>query len=530
MSNCRILDCTLRDGGYINSFDFGLSTIKNIIKKLEDSNVDIIECGFLKSGAIDENKTLFSSVEAIKPYIAPKKSEALYVAMIAYGDIADEEICQCDGTSIDGIRLTFHQSQIDDAFVLGQKLIDKGYKVFMQPVGTTSYSSDELVELVNRVNLLSPYAFYMVDTLGIMFKEDLIKMFNLVDQNLNYDICLGFHSHNNLQLSFSNALELLSINTGREVIIDSSVFGMGRGAGNLCTELIMKSMNNYCSCQYDVVPVLEIYDEYINRISLNYKWGYSLPYYVASMNRCHPNYASHLINKQTITIKEINKILSSLETDKRDIFDRKYIEHLYLDFQKHNIDDSTCLNCLSKAIKGCNIVVIAPGKSILDKQNEIRDYCINNNSIVFSVNFVSDLVKSDYVFISNQKRVKNFKELERKQQKFDNVLITSNLLNLGFDEKYVINYSDYLSENPIISDNAGLILLHFLSKIEVKEVCLVGFDGFSVNGLENYFDADFTNSTEFENLIEKTNAIAEEIKKLSNKMKIKFLTKSRYEF
>lgn len=530
MSNCRILDCTLRDGGYINSFDFGLFTIKDIIKKLEESNVDIIECGFLKSGSLDNNKTLFNDVQTIKSYITPKKKSTLYVAMIAYGDISGDEICESDGTSIDGIRLTFHQSQIDDAFVLGKELIDKHYKVFMQPVGTTSYSNDELSELVCRINDLSPYAFYLVDTLGIMFKEDLLNMFSLVDKKLSKDICLGFHSHNNLQLSFSNALELLTLDTDRSVIIDSSVFGMGRGAGNLCTELIMKSMNNYCSGQYDVVPVLEIYDEHINKILLNHKWGYSLPYYVASMNKCHPNYASHLINKQTITIKEINKILSSLDETKKDIFDKKYIEELYIDFQKHNIDDSCCVEELKNTLIDKDIVVIAPGKSILHNKDEISNYCKENNSIIFSVNFVSDFIKSNYVFISNQKRVKNFRELEKNYYNYDNVIITSNLINLGFDENYVVNYSDYLSDNPIISDNAGLILLHFLSKLGVKKVNLAGFDGFTVNGLDNYFDSKYTNSTEYDNLIEKTNAVAEEMKKISNKMIIRFLTKSRYEF
>lgn len=529
MSNCKILDCTLRDGGYINSFKFGYSTIRDIISKLEDSNVDIIECGFLKSGAIDKNKTLFPNVETIKDYIIPKKANSLYVAMIAYGDIDDEEICVCDGTSIDGIRLTFHQNQIDDAFLLGKKLIDKNYKVFMQPVGTTSYSDEQLVDLVNRVNILSPYAFYMVDTLGIMFKEDLLKMFNLIDEHLNKNICLGFHTHNNLQLSFANALELLDIHTKRNIIIDSSVFGMGRGAGNLCTELIMKCINNYSSNRYDVVPVLEIYDEHINKISLEYKWGYSLPYYIASMNRCHPNYAAHLVNKQTINIKEINKILSSMKDSKRDIFDKNYIEELYIDFQRHNVDDSLCIEEIRKDIQNKNIIVIAPGKSIKDNKDNIMKFCNENDSVVFSVNFICDYIQSDFVFVSNQKRVKNVKLLENKNFRFDKLVITSNLIDSGFDTKYVINYTDYLTENPIISDNAGLILLRFLTKLGASKVNLAGFDGFSINGLDNYFDTEFTNSTEYENLIEKTNAITDEIKKLSGKMEIMFLTKSRYE-
>lgn len=529
MSNCRILDCTLRDGGYINSFDFGYFTAKDIIEKLKLSNVDIIECGFMKSGANDVDKTLYGSVESIRDYIYPKKENVLYVAMIAYGDISDEEISICDGTSIDGIRLTFHQSQIDEAFELGKSLMEKKYKVFMQPVGTTSYNNEQLVDLVKRVNELHPYAFYMVDTLGIMFKEDLLSMFELIDSNLSKDICLGFHSHNNLQLSFANALELLRLDTERNLIIDSSVFGMGRGAGNLCTELIMRSMNNYCGDNYDVVPILEIFDEHINKILLNYKWGYSLPYCVASLNGCHPNYATHLINKQTISIKDINKILASMDEDKRDIFDKDYIEQLYINFQKYSIDDSEVIGKVKEDLAGRNVVVIAPGKSIVEHEAEIIRYCEEHDSVIFSVNFATDFIKSDYLFISNRKRFKNFKTLKNVSGKYSRLIITSNLKDYDFKEDLIINYSDYLSDNPVISDNAGLILLRFLSKAGVDAVQLAGFDGFGKNSLENYYNMDFTNSTEFESLIEKTNAISEEMKRLSLNMKINFITESRYE-
>ncbi len=86
MSKHYILDCTLRDGGYINDFDFGYFTVKDIIYKLNNSKVDIVECGFLKSGAFDKDRTLFGSVEFIREFIEPKKANTLYVAMIAYGD------------------------------------------------------------------------------------------------------------------------------------------------------------------------------------------------------------------------------------------------------------------------------------------------------------------------------------------------------------------------------------------------------------------------------------------------------------
>ena len=203
----------------------------------------------------------------------------MYVAMIQYGKIGNDEITPYDGTSIDGIRLTFHEHEIDESFVMGKQLMDKGYKLFMQPVGTTTYSDEALLKLIARINELKPYAFYLVDTLGIMYKNDLLRMFYLIEHNLDKHITLGFHSHNNLQLSFANAQELMQLNTPRKLIIDSSVFGMGRGAGNLNTELVTQYINFNFGLKYNNIEIMEIIDEYIRPLSFQYKWGYDAAYY-----------------------------------------------------------------------------------------------------------------------------------------------------------------------------------------------------------------------------------------------------------
>ena len=212
MNRLSILDCTLRDGGYINEFHFGEQAMKSMVEKLSKAAVDIIECGFLKSGAFDKDRSLFGSIDSVKNVIGKKNPNLMYVAMIQYGAISNEEIGEFDGSSIDGIRLTFHEHEIDPSFALAEQLMEKGYKVFMQPVGTMTYTDAALLELIGRVNRLQPYAFYMVDTLGTMYKNDLLRMFYLVDHNLDKKIAVGFHSHNNLQLSFSNAQELMQLN------------------------------------------------------------------------------------------------------------------------------------------------------------------------------------------------------------------------------------------------------------------------------------------------------------------------------
>lgn len=250
MNKISILDCTLRDGGYINKFNFGEQTISKIITKLGDACIDIIECGFLITGESDKDKSLFDCVESISESIIEKKENTIYVAMIAYGDISIQEISCRNKKSIDGIRITFHENEIDEAIEFGNELKSKGYLVFMQPVGTAFYTDAELIKLVIRINQMQPYAFYLVDTLGTMYKNDILRLFYLVDHNLKKEIAIGYHSHNNLQLAFSNAQELTEIHTSRHIILDSSVFGMGRGAGNLASELITRFINDNVEYKY----------------------------------------------------------------------------------------------------------------------------------------------------------------------------------------------------------------------------------------------------------------------------------------
>ena len=102
-------------------------------------------------------------------------------------------------------------SDVENAARLAAAILDKGYQVFFQPVGTAFYSDMELLRLVERVNRLRPFAFYMVDTLGSMYPGQVTRQFHLIHENMDPAIRLGFHGHNNLQLAFSNAQVLLGI-------------------------------------------------------------------------------------------------------------------------------------------------------------------------------------------------------------------------------------------------------------------------------------------------------------------------------
>ena len=244
MKNVKVLDCTLRDGGYINNWKFGKENVKNIIHSLELANVDIIETGFLRPGVYDEDTSVFSTVDQIKKQISPKKTGVLYTAMIENRNYPELSLPDYDGCSIDVIRITFRKNEWSQAKKNIQDIVSKGYKVCVQPVGSASYDDESLLNLIKDVNIIKPYAFYIVDTLGVMYRNDMRRFFYLIDNNLSKDILIGYHSHNNLQMAFANAQEITRLNQTRTIILDSSCYGMGRGVGNLPTELIIDYLNN----------------------------------------------------------------------------------------------------------------------------------------------------------------------------------------------------------------------------------------------------------------------------------------------
>mgnify|MGYP001235172908 CR=1 FL=1 len=530
MSNISLLDCTLRDGGYINNWKFGRANIRSILSRLTKAGIDIVETGFLEDGLYDPDSSLFTDVEQIKELLPENRGNTQFVAMTRYGHMDINNLREYDGTSINGIRVTFHENEAEEAIEFCKKVNEKGYKTYVQPVGTTSYTDEYLLRLIRTVNELRPFAFYIVDTLGLMRKNDLLRMYFLVDNNLDPDIIIGFHSHNNLQLSFSNAQELVDLHTKRRIILDSSVYGMGRGAGNLNTELIAQHLNFTRDYAYNTDYLLEIIDETIDTLSKKYTWGYSVPYYLAAINNCHPNYATYLMNRKTLPVKSIGEILKSIRPDQRELYNEQYVAELYLRFQKHHIDDRQSVDGLRRELNGKKVLVIAPGKSINTQRESIDAYLKQHENVtIISINFDGDWINPDYCFFSNNKRFQRFIESQRELS--SKIIITSNV-EIEDQSKlasYVVNYSDYLNRQPLVNDNAALMLIALLIRLEIPEIAIAGFDGFHYGKPNNYAGDDLENTLDKDVVNEMNRQISEVVREYGKTIRLNFITSSLYQ-
>ena len=523
MNKTYVLDCTLRDGGYINQWQFGENNIKKIISNLIDSKIDIIECGFLtENNEWDPNSSLYDSIERIAQYLPIHRRDSMIVCMINYGEYDVEKLPQYDGTSIDGIRVVFHKKDINKALKMCEIIISKGYKLFVQPMVSISYTDEEFINLINKSNKLNPYAFYIVDSFGVMKRKDLMRLYYLVDHNLSNDIFVGYHSHNNIQMAYSNAQALVDLKTRRKLIVDSSVFGMGRGAGNLNTELFIEYLNELNGDKYRIKPLLKIIDQVLNPIYLSNFWGYSLPHYVSAINNCHPNYASYLDDKNTLTVENINEILEGLEESKRNSFDKQYIEECYVQYQNRVIADDQAKKQLRSHFKNKTIVIIAPGSSINDETEKINSIISQDNHLTIAVNFKPENYKCDYVFVSNLRRyedIKNYKDLK--------IIKTSNIKN-GNVEGIVVNYSDLLNEVEAVEDNAGMMLIKLLIGIGVEKIKLAGLDGYSHDIYDNFAKKDLAFIKNASVMDAMNSGMENMLKRFAEIIDIEFITTPRF--
>lgn len=499
MSQINLLDCTLRDGGYLNDWEFGHDNIVNIFERLVSAKVDIIEIGFInESREYDENRTIFpDAVSVNKTYRGLQKGHSLIVGMIDYGTCGIDKLIPVQDSFMDGIRVIFKKDKKENAIAFCKQVKSLGYKVFAQAVSITSYNDEELMDLITQVNELEPYAFSLVDTYGLLHKNQLMHYFEFADKYMKPSIGLGYHSHNNFQLAYANCIEVMELPPlERDVVIDGTLYGMGKSAGNAPLELLATYMNDNLGKQYHCSQLLEAIDVTMLELYKQIPWGYSFKFFLSASKDCHPNYVTYLMDKKKLSIKSINEILDKLQDDKKLLYDQDYVEKLYVEYQKIECDDREDRLRLKKWLQGKRVLLLAPGKHVVEQSNRVLEYLSEheNDLVKISINFVPDHIPVDAVFISNAKR---YVPLSTKlSQSRENLitLATSNVTKASGAFHYVFNYSSLLDEQAMIVDNPMIMMLRLLEEAGIVSVALAGFDGYVKADAPNYVNPNMDHS------------------------------------
>lgn len=342
-----LLDCTIRDGSYalegaekfkFKDKKFDKKIINGILNNLCESSVEIIELGTVEHLVEDKlGYAIYGSLEQICKTIPKNKKKNQLTSVFFRGpDIPLEHIPEHTENMCDIIRLSVRYSELKKSLEYCKKLSLKGYRVSIQPAITMRYSDNELDDIIKYANEMEAFAVYIVDTYGYMEIKDLKRLYKKLDYSLEKKVKIGFHAHNNLQLAMLNSLEFLKITTNRGKIIDSCCMGMGQGAGNLHTELIMPYLNENYAKSYKwkkIIKNCELLEQYWEKNM----WGYSVATALSAIYKVAYGYALALEFEYKYSLTEILFILSKIPKESKHRYTKNDLEYAikaYNDFME----------------------------------------------------------------------------------------------------------------------------------------------------------------------------------------------------
>jgi 4-hydroxy 2-oxovalerate aldolase len=518
-NDLKLLDCTLRDGGYVNEWKWGFHSARAIIQMLVKAKIDVVEVGFLRNvDKYNPDVSVCNSIEELNRLLPDDKGNAMFSGMAMRSDYNIEKLSPYSGNGIEMIRVTAHDYDIEEGMIFARQVKEKGYKLSINPINIMGYSDSRLLWILENVNRIHPYQFSIVDTFGSMKRRDLDRIVSLVDNNLDSDIRVALHLHDNMSLSCCLAQNFVDKHLNRPVTIDGSLMGMGRIPGNLPIELIADYLNEYSDKSYDIDYLMDAIQDYILPIKGNSKWGYTPAYFLSARFNLHRNYAEYYLNKGDLTNKDINHILSRVDDNKKTAFDVDYADYLYKEYQNHKVDDKKNIEILKKHFKNKIILVVAPGASIKMDKNKIDSFINKNNPLVVAVNFIPETYKVDYAFFSNSKRYDRIGKCQCR------TVVTSNLISDRKDviPDYVVDYNS-LSGAFREGRNSLIMLLKLLQMLNVDEIFLAGADGYTEDN-KNYYSSEYKSH---EVLGNKYNlAVADAIRSIG--VRVNYITQSAY--
>lgn len=512
----KLLDCTLRDGGYVNEWKWGFQKARDIVQALVKADVDIVEVGFLKDvEGYNPDITVCNHIEELNNLLPDNTGDTMFSCMAMRGDYDINKLSNYSGHGIEMIRITAHDFDIADGMKFAREVKERKYKLSINPINIMGYSDERILWILDQVNQIQPYQFSIVDTFGSMKRRDLDRIVSLVDNNLDKNIRVALHLHENMSLSCCLVQNFIDKHLNRPVAVDGSLMGMGRMPGNLPIELIADYLNDYTDKSYDIDYLMDAIEDYVAPMKGDTEWGYAPAYFLSARFNLHRNYAEHYLKKGDLTNRDINHILARFDASKKTVFDASYADNLYEEYKSHKIDDSVDREKLKKELCGRRVLILAPGSSIVTYEERIKEYIKSKNPIVIGVNFIPDVFHIDFAFFSNNKR---FSKIENVSCK---TIVTSNLTEGRID--YKIDYNS-LSGAFDQGCNSLIMLLKLLKKMNVKSISAAGADGYSETG-NNYYSSNIRSYTE--RGLNFNCAVADAIHNLD--ITIDFLTLSEYD-
>ena len=284
----RVMDCTIRDGGLMNDSKFSDDVVRGVYDACVEAGVDYMEIGYINSRdqfpPSEFGPWRHCREEDLRRIVGDNDSD-LKLSAMADAEKSDykEDILPADQSVLDMIRIATYIHQIPLALDMIKDAHDKGYETTLNVMAASTVPESEIDEALALLMKSEVGSVYVVDSFGAMYSEQiesLMDKFLAATSGTGKEV--GIHCHNNQQLGFANTITAIVKGAN---MLDASIAGLGRGAGNCQIELLIGFLHNP---KYRLRPILHCIQEHIEPMRSKLLWGYDYPYMITGMLNEHP--------------------------------------------------------------------------------------------------------------------------------------------------------------------------------------------------------------------------------------------------
>lgn len=490
----KLLDCTIRDGGYYNDWDFSRAEVQTYINNLVRGGVDIIEIGFRFTPKSDfHGPYAYTSEQTLQGLVLPEGVQ--FGVMVnasdylkpTWQDDIERSFVNAADSAVSLVRIAAHIGQVRECGPLVKWFKDAGYDCgfnIMQISQATDAEISDLVEYV-ETEFVDFEALYFADSLGNLTTSDVSRIVGLFREKTDKPI--GFHGHDNIGLGVSNSLA--AINAGA-TWVDATVTGMGRGAGNTQTEYLSLELSRAGLHQFDMLEIQKAATGWLASLQKKCGWGTNIFYYEAGLRSLHPSYVQQLLSTglyDPIDVLVMIDALANQETPTS--YSGANIDRAVASLMSHPLG----ANSLAVDWKNRPVLLLAGGPNGANHVDAVMSFAEQVNAVVLAVNHLNFISpeRLDGVVCIHPARMMNLLEDET----WNNVQVFTSVAslptNLAARMTGRTNVNDYgvkvSTDGELSAGDRGCTIptphaLAYASAIAhtagAREILLAGFDGY----------------------------------------------------
>jgi 4-hydroxy 2-oxovalerate aldolase len=403
----KIIDCTIRDGGHLNGWNFSTDFVAKVVSALSETNIHCIEVGYVSTpGSFPGAGKWRYSTEKDLRAVVPSDVQCKIAVMGDIGKIRKEDFLPKDESIVDVVRLAFYPGHAEEAVGLGHELLDMGYEVYLNMMGIVCYTQPQLEEAIRLLFDCRVPNVVVSDSFGSLLPSQVRDLVRLFAKGTGKKI--GYHAHNNLEMAFANSMAAVEAGASS---IDATVYGMGRGAGNLPLEVMLAYLYHTENVPVNLVPLLELIESDFIGLKKELGWGYNLHYMISGLLKCHPNYASALLEEYNMDMTSVWANLMEVSKKNPVKYDRKVLAEIVKEGrfmppeQRLERTEYSALEPGTVDIRppsyagrhrGRDFLVLGNGPSLKEYAGGIKEFARNNNLVVLGANYLQGLIEPDY--------------------------------------------------------------------------------------------------------------------------------------